>query len=393
MTDIYIFATNIQNTLVSYPHDQTYEYFGYAIKKAKNNAQIILVRKDNLLHYCYVRRIGNKQVFGLCLRIDRIYSDIEDLFRTFDAAFSKLVESGAILQMDDTSNIKLGVTNFATETVAIKEMSDKLIQALGISQKNTLPLPPADYSVSINDCIEVSLEDSTNVQITNAIKKYSNVYIVKTHAEIARVTEFTNLIKKKNEEIAQLQNTIIEQDHSISDLKKQKNKYKWVLCLLSFIFIGSLAFFFYAQNKSKIIDDQCDKIENLTSDVQSKNERIQALKQNVVNLEKELGNANTTIVNLTATNELITDSLQQAVDELLEKDRNIADLKAKLPQQYKTKYKEQYLYNKCAGEYTKSNCYFPSKGATITIYLKEDGYGLTQIGGWIPMKCLEKLDL
>lgn len=317
MNDIYVFIAT-QNGLISYPNDQTHNYFQYAISKAKNNAQIVLVRKDNLLHYCYVRKINNKQIFGLCLRLDRIYSDAKDLFRAFDSTVSKLVESGVILQIDDKANIKLCVSNFVSETVAVKEMSDTLIHALGITQKNTVPLPPADYSISINDCIELSLEDSTNVQIINAIKKYSNVYIVKTHDEISRVTEFANLIKKKNGEINQLQDTIIQQDKTISNLEIQRNNFRLVLCLLSFIFVGTIIFYFFAQSKYKIIDDQTDKIETLNSDVQSKNTRIQNLKQNVLSLEKELENANTTITNLKKTNELVTDSLKQTSSELNE---------------------------------------------------------------------------
>lgn len=394
MNDIYVFIAT-QNGLISYPNDQTHNYFQYAISKAKNNAQIVLVRKDNLLHYCYVRKINNKQIFGLCLRLDRIYSDAKDLFRAFDSTVSKLVESGVILQIDDKANIKLCVSNFVSETVAVKEMSDTLIHALGITQKNTVPLPPADYSISINDCIELSLEDSTNVQIINAIKKYSNVYIVKTHDEISRVTEFANLIKKKNGEINQLQDTIIQQDKTISNLEIQRNNFRLVLCLLSFIFVGTIIFYFFAQSKYKIIDDQTDKIETLNSDVQSKNTRIQNLKQNVLSLEKELENANTTIINLMVTNELVTDSLRQTEEKLknrelliAEKNKKIADLKAKLPQKYKTRNVNQYLYDKCKG-YTKTDCYWSDKGAKVTIYLKEDGYGLTEYG-WIPMSSLEE---
>ena len=253
MPDIYIFAGNTQKALVSYPHDQTHEFFQYAINKSKSDAQIVLVRKDNLLHYCYVRKIRDKQVFGLCLRIDRIYSDMEELFRAFDSAFAKLVEDGVILQMDSQSNVNLVVSEFNTETVAIREMSDKLIQALNISQRNTLPIPPSDYSISINDYIELSLEDSTNVQIINAIKKYSNVYIVKTHHEIARVAEFANLVKGKNKEIQQLQDTIVQQDNTISDLKKSKNKYRWVLFLLNIIFIGAIVFFYVMQSQNNTI--------------------------------------------------------------------------------------------------------------------------------------------
>lgn len=397
MTDIYIFARNTQKALVSYPHDQTYEFFQYAINKSKNDAQIVLVRKDNLLHYCYVRKIWNKQVFGLCLRIDRIYSDTEELFRAFDSAFTKLVEDGVILQMDSQSNVNLVVSEFNTETVAIREMSDKLIHALRITQKNTFPLPPSDYSISIKDCIDVSLEDSTNVQIINATKKYSNIYIVKTHAEIARVTELASLIKGKNKEIKQLQETVIQQDNTISDLKKSKNKYRWVLFLLSIIFIGAIVFFYVMQSQHNTIFELEQKNTKLEKHVKSLQSDSISLSTKLINTKKDLSKANTTISDLTITNRLVTDSLRQAENELSyseilieDKDRNIADLRAMLPQKYKTKYNEQYLFNKCAGEYTKASCYYSNKGATIIVYLKEDGYGLTHTGGWIPMNCLEK---
>lgn len=292
MIDIYIFATNAQNSLVSYPQDQTHEYFQYAIKMSRNNVQIVLVRKDNLLHYCYVRRIGSKQAFGLCLRIDRIYSNVDDLFRAFNSSFTSFVEAGIFLQMNSESNIILRETNFAKETVAIREMSDNLIHSLGINQKNTLALPPADYSVSINDCIELSIEGSTTVQIINAIKKYSNVYIVKTHDEIARVTEFAKLIKNIKEENRRLQDTIIHQDDNISELKKQKNKYKWVVFLLTIIFIGAIVFFNVMQSKNDSIYVLGQENAQLMKHVKSLQSDSSTLVTDLIQTKTDLSTAN-----------------------------------------------------------------------------------------------------
>ena len=111
MTDTYIFAVN-QHRLASYPHDHTYENFQYAISMSKNNAQIILVRKDNLLHYCYVRNIGNRSFWGLCLRIGCIYKDVETLFEAFDDTFVGLAEKGVILKLDDEGEVRFVTSNF-----------------------------------------------------------------------------------------------------------------------------------------------------------------------------------------------------------------------------------------------------------------------------------------
>ena len=391
------FFTYVSRTITSYPHDYTHECFRYAIEKAKNSAQIVLVRRDNLLHYCYVRKIREKQYFGICFRTDHIYNSVADLFRAFDHVYTEIVYAGILLQVDTNGQVMVGTTEFAKESVEINEQSKHFLNSLRLSSRTTQQLPPADFSISIKDCIDLSIEQSTNSEIIDAIKKYNNVYIVKSQAEIARLTEVTSIIKRKNEEIKQLQDTIIQRDKTISNLKIQRNNFRLVLCLLSFIFVGTIIFYFFAQSKSKIIDDQTDKIETLNSDVQSKNTRIQNLKQNVLSLEKELENANTTIINLMVTNELVTDSLRQTEEKLRdseilieEKNNNIADLKTKLPQKYKTKYEEQYLYINCANKFTKGTCYFPDKGTTITVYLKKDGYGLTHIGGWIPMSSLEE---
>lgn len=267
MNDVYVFIAT-HNGLISYPNDQTHSYFQYAISKAKNNAQIVLVRKDSLSHYCYVRKIADKQYFGICLRLDCIYKDTEDLFRAFDAAYANLIQDGVLLQMTDDANVIIHETNLSDESVAIAELTDNLLHALAISGKTTLPLPPADFSISIKDCIELSFEDSTNVEIIRAIQKYSNVYIVKTHDEISRITECKKLIQKLKDEINQLQDIVFKQKNEISDLKKQKNKYKWVLFLLAIIFIGAIVFF---------------------NVMQSKNDSIYELQQENVNLAQHVG--------------------------------------------------------------------------------------------------------
>lgn len=77
-------------------------------------------------------------------------------------------------------------------------------------------------------------------------------------------------------------------------------------------------------------------------------------------------------------------------DRINSLNRQIENLRSQLPQTYYTKYAQQYMYNKCAGNYEKSSCYFPSKGSAVTIYTTSDGYGLVHSGGWIPMNCLEK---
>ena len=292
------FFTCISGTITSYPHDHTHEFFEYAIGKAKNGAQIVLVRKDNLLHYCYVRKIREKQYFGICFRTDHIYNSIADLFRAFDHTYSDIVSAGILLQMDTNGRVIIGTTEFAKESVEVNEQSEHFINSLRLSSRTTQELPPADFSISINDCIELSIEKSTNSEIIDAIKKYCNVYIVKSQAEIARLTEITSIIKRNNEEIRQLQDTITHLDITISNLKKQKNKFKWVLILISIIFIGTIAFFFVMQSKNETIYDLQEENTQLKKHVKS-------LQKDSTNLEYRL---NLTIVEKNKVENALKDS-------------------------------------------------------------------------------------
>jgi len=85
------------------------------------------------------------------------------------------------------------------------------------------------------------------------------------------------------------------------------------------------------------------------------------------------------------------DEISIQLKEIEKKNSDILTLKSKLPQTYKTLYANQYFYFKCGtSAWEKLNCYRIYKGSTIDIYKEQDGYGLTESGGWIPMYCLEK---
>lgn len=324
-SSIYIFSCKGES-IVSYPHDYSNEIFKYAIGKSKNGAQIVLVRRDNLLHYCFIRKIANKQYFGICLRLSCIYKNTEDLFQAFNVAFANLIEKGIFLKMNDDANIIIHETDFAKESVAITELSNRLLHSLALSNKTTLPLPPVDFAISINDCIELSIEDSTNDDIIRAIQKYSKAYIVKTHDEIARITEIAKLIAKLKEEIKQLQDIVFKQKDEIADLKKQKNKYKLVLFLLAIIFMGAIVFFYVMQSKNdSIYELQQERSElrahvkslqkdstNLSNNLYIANLQLEQQNQHVIRLQKDSSN----LVDENIELNVLNSCLEQTITEL-----------------------------------------------------------------------------
>lgn len=229
---IYFFGT-LPNGFSSYPSDHTKAFFEKFLERSKNQLQIVVHREDNLLHYGYVRKFNNGY-FGICICIDRIYNHVNYLFSLFDDVFVDMVKKGDILKMDVQHNINWALKNYADEAVSLNEYKRKIITSLNVNNNNSQALPPIDFSISINECLDISLE-APREEIISATKRYSNLYIVKTNAEIERLTGFFHLIENKNKEIDSLKQEIRNQKKANSELstrllkaKAQQKSLAWV---------------------------------------------------------------------------------------------------------------------------------------------------------------------
>lgn len=202
---IYFFGT-LPGGFSSYPQDHTRVFFEQILKRVKYNLQIVVLRKDNLLYYGYVRKF-NGNYFGICICVDRILNDVNVLFDILDDVFASMIEKGDILMMTSETNVEWAVRSYTSESVAINEYKKLIAGRLYIMDVNSQRLPPADFSISINDVLEISLEASKE-EIIDATKRYSKLCIVKNNAEIERVVGFAHLINLKNQEIEELNHEI-----------------------------------------------------------------------------------------------------------------------------------------------------------------------------------------
>lgn len=202
---IYFFGT-LPGGFSSYPQDHTRVFFEQILKRVKYNLQIVVLRKDNLLYYAYVRKF-NGNYFGICICVDRILNDVNVLFDILDDVFASMIEKGDILMMTSETNVEWAVRSYTSESVAINEYKKLIAGRLCITDVNSQRLPPADFSISINDVLEISLEASKE-EIIDATKRYSKLCIVKNNAEIERVMGFAHLMNLKNQEIEELNHEI-----------------------------------------------------------------------------------------------------------------------------------------------------------------------------------------
>lgn len=233
---IYFFGT-LPTGFSTYPQDHTKDIFSDFVSKSKNNVQIVLHRKDNLLHYGYVRKMSDKKYFGICLCIDCIFNDVAKLFVIFDDIYASMVQKGDILKLGNEKCIDWTLSDFVSEHIAIAEYSKQIIDTINLSETNTQPLPPANFSISINDTLDLSLEDGQS-KIIDATKRYTKLYIVKKESEIERVNSFRAVINRKELEIKALKSTIkttkktnTELNNKLIKAKAKQKNITWVAVL------------------------------------------------------------------------------------------------------------------------------------------------------------------
>ncbi|MDO4801000.1 MAG: hypothetical protein Q4A15_02420 [Prevotellaceae bacterium] len=239
---VYFFGT-LPNGFSSYPQDHTKKIFEGFVSKSKNISQIVLHRKDNLLYYGYVRKMSKDKYFGICICVDCIYNDINYLFEVFDDIYALMIKKGDILKIGSNRVVEWATPNFVLEIVAITEYTRQIVNMLDVSERNTQPLPPINFSISINDCLSLSIEDSQD-EIIDATKRYTNLYIVKKETEIERVNSFHATIQRKDNEIRDLKSAIKYKEKENTDLnnklirtKAKQRNITWVALLGVIIFI------------------------------------------------------------------------------------------------------------------------------------------------------------
>ncbi len=295
---VYYFGRD-RETYNQYPTDYTEDFFRRELSDARNKAQIAIHRDGNLLYYSYIRQLDNKESkLGISIATDFIILDFQDLFETLETFYSILAESGSIIKFDDNGNVIINPHPFSDEKIYLEELSKEIKAYIADIPKNKQrKLPVQDFSVSKDDCKELSLEDG-NTEIALALESYSNVYLSTTRLEIEKVTSWGSQIREKTDRIRQLES-------ENEKIKKQKKQYRLVL-LLAFVLMGCIIGLIAFNNnieslkseleykKSTItslrsdIDDKNSTISELNSTISKKNSEISGLKNDVSELKTQV---------------------------------------------------------------------------------------------------------
>lgn len=293
MKPIVYFFGSFPSGFASTPKDHTETFFRNFLTKAKNDAQVALLRKGNLLYYGYMRRLSNNSFLGFCVCFDCIYCNFNHFFRVCDEIYAKMVQCGDIVKISSEDSVDWAIKNFTDDSVAVSKYSLEIIEKLNVEHSETKNLPLEDFSVSLDDCFDISLEEPSK-RIVAAIEHYSNVYIVKHRAEIEKISSFASQIKSKNSEILKLQQEIttlktenLKNQNAIVSKKQQGGTLLLFVVLLIAFFA---AIVLYKKNNDT--------------------------KKKLIAAERLVKERNSTIQSITESNAIQLASLQEKIDEL-----------------------------------------------------------------------------
>lgn len=224
---IYFFGS-LPEGFSSFPSDETKEMFRDFLRKSKNTAQIVVHRKDNLLYYGYTRMMDKGKFFGICACYDSIFLNAGALFKEFDRIYAKMIQNGDVLKITESAIVEWNIDKFPEEKVVLTEyrilLSDKL------SKLKTIELPPEDFSIIKDSCIDTSIEDGEAI-ITNALKRYHNVYIANYRYEVEKVTCFRNTINTLGIRLRESKQEINELKVQLRKTKAKQRNLVWVSVL------------------------------------------------------------------------------------------------------------------------------------------------------------------
>lgn len=313
---VYYFGKDRDN-YYQYPTDYTEDFFQKELINARNKAQIAIHRDGNLLFYSYIRQLDNKESkIGISLATDFIFLDYQDLFETLEAFYSSLAESGTIIRFDDNGQVTIIPNPFSDEKVYLEELSKRIKAYISdVPNSKRRKLPVQDFSVSKDDCKELSLEDG-NLEIALALESFSNVYLSTNRLEIEKVTSWGAQIREKTERIQQLET-------ENEKIRKQKKQYRLVLFLALILMacvVGLIAFNNNIKGLKAELEEKRNTISALRSDVEEKNTTITNLNSTVAKQKSEISRLNTKVSGLNTT-----------IEELEEDKQNLKNSLAKLP--------------------------------------------------------------
>lgn len=234
---IYIFG-KLSSGYTQYPEDSSSIVLKNIYSHCKAPTQIVIHRDENLMYYCYIRKLGNNRYLGFCIVINGYYlSKIDSLFSLFENTIEKIVTQGVIIHFSEDGTLTTSIDNLRSEEEEVESLTESLrIEFEGLRKISKL-LPQTDYSIAKDSIKEHCISDGVQ-DIVRASYSYGFTYIYKDEDyDTVHMNSYKSVLSKLNQNNIYLNKKNKKLQEENAKILRQKKQFTNV-SLLILIVIG-----------------------------------------------------------------------------------------------------------------------------------------------------------
>ena len=291
-SSVYFFG-ELSSGYIQYPEDSSSYILGKIISNCKAQTQLVIRRDENLIYYCYIRKLLNNKYVGVSIVINGFYTkNVTKLFPLFENTIEKLATQGSIICFSNEGNIIPCDKTLKEQEEDIDSISSNLSKeftSIGIMDK----LPIVNYAIAKDSIKTLSVTDDEN-EIARSTYTYGYTYIYKdVDYNTVRVDSYSSILGRVNNENSELKKKNIELKQENQKVRRQKKQFRNVIFLFLILILCCIGLYFLYENLANTqgqLYDANGTIHRQTQVIQKKKEKISYLNNTITSLQGQLEN-------------------------------------------------------------------------------------------------------
>lgn len=317
-----------------YPDDYTRKIFRRFEAGADSPSQMMIHRSGDLIYYGYIRRSESSAdggYLGLCVLLNGVmFADPHRLFDELESAASSIVLHGDILTFDDRGSVVSGIDRLGDNMAAVERVVKSLTRSLSDCERQTIPLPPCNYGVSVDEYKRLAYADTAEDMI-RAIGDCDNVYISKSErsmsaAELAYSERFARLAER----IDSLQRDNAALTVKYNEMARRKKQYTLIMWLVVMVLLGGMVFMGVIRSKNADLRSKTDSVALLSAEALDLHSAIDNLCRDTSYMQTSIRSKSAEISRLTWRLDTQGAELAAVQEELEQANRQIASLRQEI---------------------------------------------------------------
>ena len=269
---IYIFG-KLSSGYTQYPEDSSSIVLKNLYSHCKAPTQIVIHRDENLMYYCYIRKLGNSRYLGFCIVINGYYlSKIDGLFSLFENTIEKIVTQGVIIHFSEDGTLTTSIDNLRSEEEEVESLTESLRIGFEGLRKISKLLPQTDYSIAKDSIKEHCISDGVQ-DIVRASYSYGFTYVYKDEDyDTVRMNSYKSVLSKLNQNNINLNKKNKKLQEENTKILRQKKQFTNVFLLISIVIGCGIGLFVlninlnYTQNQLDNANGTISKKNNLITE-------------------------------------------------------------------------------------------------------------------------------